>query len=123
MNATTVGIGSGFALASNTASTIGAIGFKYTSYNIGTIASFTVDPALGNYQYGSSNAAFTMTAPASDCSVNILLTNGLSAGTVTFSGFTVGSVGDALTTTSGNKFLISIVRINAISTYMIKALQ
>jgi hypothetical protein len=43
---------------------------------------------------------------------------------VTFAGFTVGSnVGDALTTTNGNKFTISIWRIHGIASYTIKALQ
>jgi hypothetical protein len=100
-------------------------GFKVTPNNLGTtIPSFTLDPTLGNYQYGTNNAAFTLTAPANDCAVDILVTNGATAGAITFSGFTVSSsTGDALTTTNTNKFVISIRRINAVSTYVIKALQ
>jgi hypothetical protein len=124
MNTTAVAIGTGKALSTNTADTIGAIGYSITAYNLGNIASFTVNAALGNYQYGSCNAAATWTAPSTDCAVNILITNGVSAGATTFSGFTVGaSPGDALTTTSGNKFMVSIIRINSIATYVIKALQ
>ena len=99
-------------------------GFTLTPNNLGTIASFTVAPNSGNYQYGTNNGAFTMTAPASDCAVDILVTNGASAGAITFSGFTVGSsTGSALTTTNGHRFVISIRRINSISTYSIYALQ
>lgn len=100
------------------------VGYAVTPYNLGNITSFTIDPALGNYQYGTNHAAATWTAPASDCAVDIYVVNDGSAGTITFSGFTVGSsTGDALTTTNGNKFIISIRRINSVSTYIIKALQ
>lgn len=99
-------------------------GFTLTPNSIGTFGSFTIDPSLGNYQYGTNNAAFTLTAPTSDCAIDLLVTNGATAGAITFSGFTVGSAtGSALTTTNTNKFLISIRRINAISTYSIYALQ
>jgi len=99
-------------------------GFSVTPNSLGTVSSFTLNPALGNYQYGTNNGAFTLTAPTSDCAVDLLVTNGASAGSITFSGFTVGSsTGDALTTTNGHKFIVSIRRINSISTYIIKALQ
>jgi hypothetical protein len=99
-------------------------GFAVTPNNLGALANFTLNPLLGNYQYGTNNAAFTLTAPTVDCAVDILVTNGASAGAITFSGFTVGaSIGDALTTTNAQKFIISIRRINATSTYTIKALQ
>jgi hypothetical protein len=52
------------------------------------------------------------------------VTNGPSAGAITFSGFTVNAnTGEPLTTTNGNKFIITIVRINGTATYMVKALQ
>jgi hypothetical protein len=100
-------------------------GFALTPYNIGTIAgSMTPNPLVGNYQYGTNNSAITINVPTVDCAMDILVTNGASAGAIAFSGFSVGaSVGDALTTTNGNKFIVSIRRINAISTYVIKALQ
>jgi hypothetical protein len=54
----------------------------------------------------------------------VLVTNGASAGATTFSGFTVSSnTGDSLTTTNTSKFVISVVRINGTSTYIVKALQ
>jgi len=102
-------------------------GFNITPYSIGTITTGTVTPnAINqNYQYYTNNGAHTLAAPASDCAIDILITNGAAAGAITFSGFTVaaGNTGDPLTTTNTSKFIVSIRRINAISTYVIKALQ
>lgn len=102
------------------------VGYTVTPYSGGTVSSgtFTVTPANGNYQYYTNNGAHTLAAPASDCAVDILITNGASAGSITFSGFTAGSVtGSPLTTTNTHKFKISVVRINGVSTYSIYALQ
>jgi hypothetical protein len=100
-----------------------SIGFTVSPYSIST-GSFTVTPANGNYQYVTNNGAYTITAPSSDCAVDILVTNGGSAGSTTFSGFTVGSsTGTTLTTTNTNKFIISVRRINGVSTYSIYGLQ
>jgi hypothetical protein len=109
----------------NNATTNISVGYTFAPNNIGNIpASFTANPALGNYQYGSNNAARTWIAPTSDCAIDILVTNTASAGVITFSGFTVGAnTGDALDTVSGDKFIISLRRIHAISTYYIRALQ
>jgi hypothetical protein len=99
-------------------------GFILAPASLGNIASFTPNPLLGNYQYGTNHGAATWTAPTSDCAMDILVTNDATAGAITFSGFTVGTAtGDPLTTVNGNKFIISIRRINAISTYTVKALQ
>lgn len=101
-------------------------GFSQTAYNLGNMTSFTVTPANGNYQYGTNNAAFTLTAPASDCAVEILVSNHAStAGAITFSGFTApsGGGGDTYATTGSNKYLLFIRRINGTSTYSWKALQ
>ena len=115
--------GSGTFLQPNQTSTI-TVGYTLAPYNHGTIVSHTCNPTLGNYQFGTNNAAITLTAPTTDCAMDILVTNGATAGAITFSGFTVGSsTGDALTITNTNKFIISIRRINAIATYLIKALQ
>lgn len=85
---------------------------------------FTVNALLGNYQYTLNNGAFTINSPTKDCAVDILVTNSASAGVITFSGFLVGpNTGDLLTTTNADRFIISFRRINAISTYVIKALQ
>lgn len=100
------------------------VGYTYTAPNLGNITSFTVNPATGNYQYGTNNGAFTLTASASDGAVTYHITNNGSAGAITFSGFTVGSsTGDALTTTNTSKFRIRTERINGVSTYQIQALQ
>lgn len=102
-----------------------AKGFLVTPYSGGTVSSgtFTPDAANGNYQYYTNNGAHTFAVPAADCAIDILITNGASAGAITFSGYTVGTTGDALTTTNTSKFVVSVRRINSISTYLIKALQ
>lgn len=111
-------------LLSSDATALLTKGFTVTPNNLGNITSFTVDPALGNCQYGTNHGAATWTAPASDCVVDILVTNDGSAGSITFSGFTVSSnTGDALTTTNTSKFLVQIRRINSVATYKIVALQ
>lgn len=100
-------------------------GFTVTAFNLGT-GSGTVTPSglSGNYQYITNNGAFTLAAPAADCAIDILITNGATAGAITFSGYTVGSIrGGTLTTTNAQRFLVSIRRVNAISTYSIYALQ
>lgn len=101
-------------------------GFILSPFNLGNITSpFTPNALNGNYQYGTNNGPITFNAPANDCAIDILLTNSGSAGAITFSGYTVaaGNTGDNLTTTNGQMFILSIRRIHAISTYMVKALQ
>lgn len=84
----------------------------------------TVDCGARPLQYITNGGAFTITAPANDGSCILLTTNNGSAGTITFSGFSVGSsTGDALTTTNTNKFSIHIWRINGTSGYRIAAHQ
>lgn len=98
-------------------------GFNFTPVGL-TTGNFTVNALLGNYQFIANNAAFTITAAANDCAIDIMVTNGAGAGVITFNGFTVGpNTGDLLTTTNGHRFIISFRRINAISTYVVKALQ
>jgi hypothetical protein len=112
-------------LKSDATATITA-GYAVTPHNIGTVSSGTTTPAPanGNYQYYTNDGAHTLAAPTTDCAIDLLVTNGASAGAITFSGFTVGSApGSALTTTNTHKFVISIRRINAISTYSVYALQ
>lgn len=90
-----------------------------------TTGSVTIDCGDRPLQYITNNGAFTITAPAADGSIILLVTNGASAGAITFSGFTVrsGGTGDALTTTNGHVFAISITRINSVSFYSVQALQ
>jgi hypothetical protein len=84
----------------------------------------TIDCGARPLQFMSNVGAFTITAPASDGSCIMLVTNGVGAGAITFTGFSVGtSVGDALTTTNGSKFSISIWRINGTASYRVAAHQ
>ena len=104
-------------------------GFRFAPYNGGTISSgtFTPDAYNGNYQYITNNGAFTLGVPTSDCALDLLVTNGATAGIITAGagqGWSISaSVGDPLTTTNTQKFIISIRRINGIATYTVKALQ
>jgi len=102
------------------------VGYTFAPNNIGNMTgTYTPNPVLGNYQYGSLTGALTFNVPGTDCAMDVMITNGATAGAITFSGYTVaaGNTGDPLTTINGNRFIISIRRINAISTYTIKALQ
>lgn len=93
-------------------------GFNVTSGNLGTLGNFTIAPLTNNLQYGTLNSSITITAPATDCVVVILITNGASAAAPAFSGFAVGAnTGDTYATTNGNKYFLVIMRINGVSTY------
>ena len=100
-------------------------GCTVTSYSIGTpTGTYTVDPGLGPLQYLTNNGVFTISAPANDGACAILVTNGVTAGAITATGFSVGaSVGDPYVTTNGYQFIFNIMRIFGIATYFIKALQ
>lgn len=102
------------------------VGYSVTPFSAGTKSSGTYTPAAsdGNYQYATNGGAHTLAAPSTDCAIDILYTNNGSAGSITFSGFTVGTaIGSALTTTNTSKFIISIRRINSVATYSVYALQ
>jgi hypothetical protein len=101
-------------------------GFTLTPHNLGTLTSgtTTLAAANGNYQYYTNGGAHTIAAPAADSAIDILVTNNASAGAITFSGFTVGSsTGSAYATTNTNKYILSVRRINGVSTYSWYALQ
>ena len=84
----------------------------------------SINALNGNYQSIGNNGAFIITAPTVDCAVDLMVVNAAGAGTITFSGFTVGpNTGDLLTNTNGHIFILSIRRIANISTYVVKALQ
>lgn len=102
------------------------VGYTVTPSNLGTISSgtTTLAGANGQTQYYTNNGAHTLAAPAADTEIDVLITNGASAGAITFSGFTVGAnTGSPLTTTNAQRFLVSVRRINGISTYSCYALQ
>jgi hypothetical protein len=86
--------------------------------------SITVDCGSRPIQTITDNGAYTITAPSNDGYCLLKVTNGATAGATTFSGFLVGSnTGDSLDTTSGHKFIISVIRAGGDSTYTVKALQ
>lgn len=101
-------------------------GATVTSNSIGTKSSGTyqVDCGLAPLQYLTDGGAFTLSAPANDGQCTVLSTNNGSAGTITFSGFSVGAnTGDAIDTTNGHKFSLSIWCVNAVCGYRIAAHQ
>lgn len=101
-----------------------SVGYTVTPYNNGTksTGTFTPDPANGNYQYYTNGGAHTLAAPSSDCAIDILVINGSSgAGSITMSGFKTagtGVSGATYTTTANTWWVLSIRRINAISTFV-----
>lgn len=95
-------------------------GFLLSPAALGTLTSFTVDASLGNYQYGTNNGAITITAPAIDCAVDILIINGATPGAISFSGFKTpgtGASGATYATTATTWWVLSIRRINGVSTF------
>jgi hypothetical protein len=98
-------------------------GFLFTPAPLAA-GNITINALLGNYQYIANNGPFTINSATSDCAIDLMVTNSGTAGAITFSGFTIGTnTGDLLTTANGDRFIISFRRINAISTYVVKALQ
>lgn len=101
-------------------------GYAVTPYSIGsytTTQGTTPDPANGNYQYVSLSGSFTwtVTAPSSDCAIDINVALGASGSgvTVAFSSFKTPGTGAAGTFTAANDtwYVLSIRRINGIATY------
>lgn len=84
----------------------------------------TIDCGARPLQYITNGGAFTITAPANDGSCILLVTNNASAGTITFSGFSVGSnTGDTYATTNTNKYSLFVWRVNSTSGYRWSAHQ
>jgi hypothetical protein len=109
--------------ALNLANQVVTGGANVVSFSLGTVSSGTTTINCGNgqQQFLTNNGAFTLAAPITDGACNVQITNGASAGAVTFSNFTVNAAytGAALTTTSGNKFVVSINRANGSSIYFV----
>lgn len=109
-----------FSNATNQSITGGAV---VNSFGL-SIGSFTANSGICPLQYITNNGAFTITAPANDGTMLLLITNTGTANTITFTGFTVGaSTGDTIDFTNGHMFMVSIMRINSYSTYRIAAMQ
>lgn len=99
-------------------------GANVTATSLTSSTGITVDPGKCPLQYITRNSAMTITAPTADGSMVLLITNGATPGAVTFSGFSTGTGnGDSLTTSTGSKFMVHMVRINGTSAYTIKAMQ
>lgn len=95
-------------------------GFTQTSFSISSSTSVTPSGLNGQLQYMTNNTAFLLNVPAADTALDILVTNSSNAGTVTFStNYKIGTsgAGDALTTTNLSQAIISVRRINGVSTY------
>ena len=99
----------------------GGVNVTAKSLSTGSIAA---DCGARPIQTITNGGAYTITAPSSDGYCLLKVTNNGSAGATTFTGFSVGSnTGDALDTTNGHKFIISIITAGGDSTYSVKALQ
>ena len=100
-------------------------GIRPTAFDIGTVSSGTTtpDPGNGPIQKLTNNGAFTLAATSNDGGLDLMITNGATAGAITFSGFSKAVTGDTYATTNTNKYLIRIERINSISFYQITAMQ
>jgi hypothetical protein len=117
-----VGVGSPPLARLDVADQLIAGGANVSSLSL-TTGSITLDCGARPTQYITNNGAFTITAPSNDGSCMLLVTNGASAGTITFSGFTMANIGDPLTTTNTSKFSVFIWRINGVTGYRIAAHQ
>ncbi len=101
-------------------------GFHISSVSLGTKSSgtLTIDCGTGPLQFYTNGGAHTFAAPSNDSDCLVDTINNGSAGTITFSGFTVGtSTGDLLDTINAHGFTISIWRINGVSSYRIASHQ
>jgi len=98
-----------------------------TSVDDGTKSSgtYTPTPSGGHSRRIVNGGGFTLAAPSftGDFYMAIHVTNNGSAGTITFSGFTVTPGGDALTTTNADEFILRVEKIHDVVTCNIEALQ
>lgn len=98
-----------------------ATGFSHTPSNEGTKSSgtYTPDEADGSMQYIVNGGAFTLAPPTNNCVIILQITNNASAGTITTSGFSAVK-GDSFTTTNGDDFICTIVKINGFSSLTVQ---
>jgi hypothetical protein len=115
----TGGVSLGAILTSNNTNLAG--GYTTTVYTgIGTITSGTVtpSPANGQFQAYTANGAHTLAPPSISSGqvsvIQMVITNGASAGAITTSGFTTVT-GDTPTTANGAVFEANIYAENAYS--------
>lgn len=101
-------------------------GFTETPFDFGSVTSGTITPNPSKClkQKVTNNGAFAIAATAEIGDVELLITNGASAGAISFSGFTKQFTGDALDTTNGHKFVVFIYAFDAgVTACVVKALQ
>jgi hypothetical protein len=96
-------------------------GFAHTVDNDGTQSSgtYTPDQDGGNMKRIVNGGAFTLAPPTDDCCIIVQITNNASAGAITTSGFS-GVFGDAFTTTNGDDFICTIIKINGFSSLTVQ---
>jgi len=85
---------------------------------------YTPSPVGGNFKSITNAGAFTLAAPnaAGDYTLAIQITNASGAGVITMTGFNK-TFGDVFTTTVGDDFFVSIMKINGFVTATVQALQ
>lgn len=92
-------------------------GANVTSLGL-TTGNVTIDCGARPLQHITNGGVFTITAPGTDGSCLLDITNNASAGAITFSGFSVGTnTGDAFDTTNTHSFTVMIWRNNGVSGY------
>jgi hypothetical protein len=96
-------------------------GFAHTPDNDGTQSSGTYTPVetTGNMKRIVNGGAFTLAPPTNNCCIIVQITNNASAGAITTSGFS-GVFGDAFTTTNGDDFICTIIKINGFSSLTVQ---
>jgi hypothetical protein len=96
-------------------------GFAHTPDNDGTqsTGTYTPDQDGGNMKHIVNGGAFTLAPPTDDCCIIVQITNNASAGAITTSGFS-GVFGDAFTTTDGDDFICTIIKINGFSSLTVQ---
>lgn len=96
-------------------------GFAHTPDNDGTQSSgtYTPDQDGGNMKRIVNGGAFTLAPPTDNCCIILQITNNASAGAITTSGFS-GVFGDSFTTTNGDDFICTIIKINGFSSLTVQ---
>ena len=96
-------------------------GFAHTPDNDGTqsTGTYTPDQDGGNMKRIVNGGAFTLAPPTDDCCIIVQITNDGSAGAITTSGFS-GVFGDSFTTTDGDDFICTIIKINGFSSLTVQ---
>ena len=101
-------------------------GYTATAADDGTKSSgsYTPSPVGGNLRRITNGGAFTLAAPTAtgDYTLIIQMTNGASAGSVSFSGFT-SVPGFSVSTVEGKNFFLYITKINGFTSLRVEALN